>query len=145
MSPASEMRGRWHSRQQKAAQIISLTLSLQISLHFLTALPYKPPSGLTLTALGAAEYVSLFLRLGVSGADLVPQLTETLALNGPAASAALVWLWITKKPATCQVVLWTSVAIVAGGLAALGACEISIILVSVSLALDFIVRRAVMR
>lgn len=98
-----------------------------------------------LTALGAAGYVSLFLQLGVSSGDLVPQLAETLALIGPAASAALVWLWIAKKPAASQVVLWTSLAIVAGGLAALGAGETSLILVCVSLALDFIVRRAVMR
>lgn len=98
-----------------------------------------------LTSLGAAGYVSLFLQLGVSSAELVRQLAETLAWIGPAASAALVWFWIEKKPAACQIVLWTSVAIVAGGFAALGAIEASIVLVLASLVVEFIVRRAVMR
>lgn len=98
-----------------------------------------------LTSLGAAGYVSLFLQLGVSSAELVRQLAETLAWIGPAASAALVWFWMEKKPAACQIVLWTSVAIVAGGFAALGAVEASIILVVASLCVEFIVRRAVTR
>lgn len=98
-----------------------------------------------LTALGAAGYVSLFLQLGVSDDDLVLQLAETLAWIGPAASAALVWLWIARQPAACQIVLWTSVAAVAGGLAALGAGGTSVMLVGVSLAIEFVVRRALMR